>query len=528
MCAVLTLSIGSPALAGTATVTTGSGDTGAADAVDQWAAELRQTGLTVNYAAVGSRAGLSQFDSDLTDFAVTDVPFDFPTTRPHTYVPAVGDSVDLAFNLTAGGQRLTDLRLSEPVIAKIFTGVITMWNDPAVAADNPGVTLPAEPVRPVIRSDGNGTTLAFTSWLAARQPDLWNDYCARAGAGTSCGPTILYPYAGGNFTALAGSPNVTGHVAQAGSEGAIAYVDHHFPLAARLPVVKIRNVAGFFTAPTPTSIAIGLTRAGIAADGAPDLRPIQANPDPRAYPLAYYHYLIVPTATSARFTTNAGIGLSRLAEYLICEGQQRSGLLGYAPLPLNLTNRAIEQIRRIPGADTSGWSISTCANPTFRPDGTTILDTAPYPAGQDPTEIITTTVEPGTLTVSVEAGEVVLPSPILTPDGESLVTSGDIRTVTVTDTRAGAPGWNVSGQITDFTDGQSHSIPAARLTWTPTVLSQLPSQHVTAGPAAALGQAATLGSGDVGTARLGAHLLLNVPTETLPGTYSARLTFTAI
>ncbi|WP_221323507.1 substrate-binding domain-containing protein [Actinoplanes sp. L3-i22] len=520
------MSYESPAYAGTATQLTGGGDTVAATAVDQWAAELGMTGLRINYNGVGSRAGLTQFGSDLTDFAVTDVPFDTPPARPFAYVPMVGDAVDLAYTVTAGGRRLTDLRLSEPALAGIFTGTITRWNDPAIAADNPGVALPGEVIRPVIRSDANGTTLAFTSWLAARRPAAWADYCGRAGQTTPCGPTSLYPYAGGDFTALAGAQNSAGFARE--TEGAIAYVDHHTARAIGNRVARIGNAAGIPTAPAATSIAIGLTRAGVATDGTADLQPVYANPDPRAYPLAYYHSLVVPTATSARFPAAAGGALTRFGGFAICAGQEQVDQLGYAPLPINLTRAAIDRLGRVPGADPAALQLSTCANPTFRPDGTTILDTAPYPPSPDLTELITTTVEAGTLTVSVETGDVVLPAPVLTADGEALTTSGDIRTVTVTDTRAGNPGWNVSGQITDFTDGAAHTIPAERLAWTPAVVDHLPFQHVTAGPGAVLGRPATLGSGDNGTARLGAHIVLNAPTETLPGTYSALLTFTAI
>ncbi|WP_436527482.1 substrate-binding domain-containing protein [Actinoplanes sp. HUAS TT8] len=509
------MTTGTPAFAGTSTRITGAGDTGSANAVDWWSAQ-RPGGMVINYDGVGSTAGLNHFANGLVDFAVTDLPYDTPPASAFTYAPLVGDAVDFAYRLTADGRRVTDLRLSEPVLAGIFTGTITRWNDPAIAADNPGVTLPGTAVRPVVRADANGTTLAFTSWLATRRPAQWAEYCG------SCGATALYPVNGGNFVGLAGALNTAGFVEN--SEGSIAYVPHPYALSTRNTVAEIRNVAGFWTRPTATSITIGLTRAGRT----PDLTPAFANPDPRAYPVPFYHYLVVPTATTARFTADAGLGVTRFAGYAICAGQQQVDLLGYAPIPLNLTTDAMEQLRRVPGADTSVLQVTGCANPTFRADGTTILDTAPYPTAPDPTEIITTTVEPGTLTVSVETGDVVLPSPVLSPDGETLVTSGDIRTVTVADTRAGSPGWNVSGQITDFTDGASHSIPAGRLTWTPAVLDAGPAQHVTAGPPVTLDRAATLGSGDVGTARLGAHLVLNAPTSTLPGTYSAVLTFTAI
>src|SRR5215470_11374632 len=127
-----------------------------------------------------------------------------------------GGGTAFAYNLTVGGQRVTGLRLSDGTLTKIFTGVVTNWADPAIAADNPGLALPSRQIVPVVRSDAAGTTLQFTRWMSVRQPALWNDYCARAGlpAG-SCGPMSLYPIvAGTTFTAQARSQGVAGYVSE--------------------------------------------------------------------------------------------------------------------------------------------------------------------------------------------------------------------------------------------------------------------------------------------------------------------------
>ncbi|MFF0148022.1 putative surface cell wall-binding protein [Amycolatopsis sulphurea] len=169
-------------------------------------------------------------------------------------------------------------------------------------------------------------------------------------------------------------------------------------------------------------------------------------------------------------------------------------------------------------------------------------------AGVATSENITTTVTAGELLISVANQNVTLPSPTMLPDASMLQTAGDLNPVTVADTRAGNPGWNVSGQVTDFGDGQSHSINGANLGWTPAVVDKLAAQNITAGPAvnpaAALapGAAAPAGvgltgsrtmataapGGGNGTAHLGAGLALNVPTSTVAGTYTAVLTLTAI
>jgi hypothetical protein len=168
--------------------------------------------------------------------------------------------------------------------------------------------------------------------------------------------------------------------------------------------------------------------------------------------------------------------------------------------------------------------------------------------GVSTSEDITTTVQAGALTISVDNSHVTLPSPTLTTDGAKLSTAGSLNPVTVTDTRAGNLGWNVSGQVSDFSDGSSHSINGGNLGWTPKVVDKGTSQTVTAGPQvnpanaiapgavppAGLGLAssrilatAAAGAG-IGTAHVSADVALNVPTTTVAGTYTATLTLTAI
>jgi Bacterial Ig-like domain (group 3)/WxL domain surface cell wall-binding len=164
------------------------------------------------------------------------------------------------------------------------------------------------------------------------------------------------------------------------------------------------------------------------------------------------------------------------------------------------------------------------------------------------TETISTEVQAGALVISVANGQVTLPSPVLTADASRLETTGAINTVRVADTRAGNPGWTVSGQVTDFSNGSSGVINGANLGWTPNVVASMPVQSITAGaavsPAAAIQPGAAAGpglglassrtlataaaGGGTGTADLGAGLALFVPTSTVAGLYSAILTLTAI
>ncbi|MFF3558882.1 Ig-like domain repeat protein [Streptomyces sp. NPDC002574] len=164
-------------------------------------------------------------------------------------------------------------------------------------------------------------------------------------------------------------------------------------------------------------------------------------------------------------------------------------------------------------------------------------------SGVSASEDITTTVEAGALAISVDNPHVTLPSPVLNANGDLLTTAGKINPVTLTDTRAGNPGWSASGQVTDFSDGGTHAINGQNLGWTPNVIDHSPAQSVTAGTAvdpahgaeptdagtAGLKSSRSLAIGTgLGTAHFGADLALNAPTSTVAGTYTATLTLTAI
>src|SRR6185503_17227916 len=109
----------------------------------------------------------------------------------------VAGGTSLMYNLKIGTKRVDNLRLSGDVVAKIFTGVIKLWSDPAIKADNPKLNLPARKIIPVVRSDGSGTTAQFMLWMSKQYPGIWNAYCAKAGRATPCGLTSFYPVTSG-------------------------------------------------------------------------------------------------------------------------------------------------------------------------------------------------------------------------------------------------------------------------------------------------------------------------------------------
>ncbi|MEW1700233.1 phosphate ABC transporter substrate-binding protein PstS [Streptomyces sp. NPDC091278] len=399
--AVLALLVGPPAAqAAGYTKITGSGSTWSSNAVEQWRRNIgANIGLTVNFNANGSSQGREQFKNGTVDFAVSEIPYglkdgnatDVPPGRGYAYMPIVAGGTAFMYNLRISGRQVTNLRLSGPVLAKIFTGELTMWNAPEIKADNPGLVLPARRIVPVVRSDGSGTTAQFTTWLAKEQSGVWNDYCRRAGRQTPCGMTSYFPVVPGATTvAKSGSLGVSAHVRQPQGEGAITYVEYSYAMNAHFPVAKILNSSGYYVEPTASSVAVALLRARIDDDkNSTDyltqiLDGVYRTTDRRGYPLSSYSYMVVPTSETAPHTREKGRSLGTFARYFLCEGQQQAEELGYSPLPRNLVQAGFEQIRRIPGAPTGAVDLSDCRNPTFSADGTnTLAKNAPMPKDCD-------------------------------------------------------------------------------------------------------------------------------------------------
>ncbi len=380
-----------PASAASYVPVSGAGSTWSANAMDQWRRNVNQYGMRIDFQASGSSDGRNQFRNGTVDFAVSEIPYglkdgnavDPVPTRPFAYMPIVAGGTSFMYNLRIGPNRVTQLRLSGENIAKIFTGVITKWDDPAIKTDNPGLTLPPIKVVPVVRSDGSGTTAQFTAWLAAEYPSIWNAYCQKVGRSTPCGFTSNFP-SGPGFVAQSGSLGVSGYVKQDQSVGTITYVEYSYAKAAGFPAAKVLNKAGFYVLPTAEAVAVGLLGARINPDLSQNLSGVYGNADKRAYPLSSYSYMILPTSNDNGFSNEKGNTLADFANYFLCQGQQQADALGYSPLPINLVKAGFDQIRRIPGAVVENINIAKCNNPTFSADGSnTLAKTAPQPPACD-------------------------------------------------------------------------------------------------------------------------------------------------
>ncbi|MYS22547.1 phosphate ABC transporter substrate-binding protein, PhoT family, partial [Streptomyces sp. DvalAA-14] len=373
----------------------GAGSTWAENAVDEWRRDVTQYGMRISYSGTGSSDGRRQFLNGTVDFAVSDIPFqthptdgsapENPASGSYAYMPIVAGGTVFMYHLTVGGKAVTNLRLSGDVVTKIFTGVVKFWDDPVIKADNPGLQLPHRSIVPVVRSDGSGSTAQFTMWMADQHKALWNAYCGKVGRAGACGATSNYPTLSG-MIAQSGDLGVAGYVAQGYGEGAIGYVNYSYALNAHFPVAKILNHAGYYTEPTPQNVAVSLLKAKINTNkDSPDyltqqLGAVYTDTDRRNYPLSSYSYMILPLKVQGTFTATKGKTLGAFSYYFMCQGQQQAPSLGYSPLPINLVQAGLDQIRRIPGVQTQSIDIKHCNNPTFSPDGhNRLAQTAPYP-----------------------------------------------------------------------------------------------------------------------------------------------------
>ncbi|MDQ1733069.1 MAG: phosphate transport system substrate-binding protein [Pseudonocardiales bacterium] len=355
-----------------------TGSSWAANAVNQWVADVKSAGLRVSFTSTGSAQGRKDFAASINDFAISDIGYQGsdPKTgeadssgRPYAYLPIVGGGTSFPYKILRGGKPITNLRLSGLTLAKIFTGAITNWNDPAITRDNNGSKIPSKPIIPVVHSEGAGSTAQFTRYLATMFPDLWTAF------NNNPKFTEYYPRKG-SMIAQSGSDGVMNYINSASGDGTIGYDEYSYPLGLGFPVAKIENAAGYYVLPDQFNDAVALTQAKINMDKSSpdyllqDLDKVYTYNDPRAYPLSSYSYAVIPTSASdPRMTTPKRQTMADFLFYSVCGGQAEMGPIGYSSLPLNLVTASFDQVKKLKAAD-AGVDLSTqnpsnCNNPTF-------------------------------------------------------------------------------------------------------------------------------------------------------------------
>jgi len=282
-----------------------------------------------NYQSIGSGGGQKQITARTVDFGASDGPMSDENLAKAPgkilHIPTVAGADVITYNLPGNPK----LKLDGDAIAGIFLGNITKWNDPKIAALNPGVELPDVGIIPVHRSDGSGTTFIFTDYLSSISP-VWAD---SVGKGTS----VKWPASVG--IGAKGNEGVAGQVKQL--SGAVGYVELIYAKQNQMPYADVKNAAGNFITPSLDSVTAALATAKIPDD----FRFSMVNaPGDQSYPIAGTTWLLV---YQQQKDAAKGKKLVEFLNWALTKGEGMASSLDYASLPESLQQRVLERIKTI-------------------------------------------------------------------------------------------------------------------------------------------------------------------------------------
>lgn len=287
-------------------------------------------GDVVAYGGIGSGGGVRNLRDKIVDFAGSDAFLsekEMEQMPQVIHIPTCMGAVVLAYNL----EGVNDLTLSGEVVAEIFAGKITKWNDPKIAALNTGISLPDETIIPTYRSDGSGTTFVFTDYLSKVSP-MW---AAQYGAGKS----VSFPVG----QAAKGNPGVAGVIAQ--TRNSIGYVGSEYAFAQNIPYAKMTNLRGEVVEPSAQSIS-----AAASGDIPADTRTSITNSNAAgAYPIATFTWMIIYKEQnySNRSLEQATATLDMLQYILSDEAQKITSEVHYAPLPTKAKELSLANLKTV-------------------------------------------------------------------------------------------------------------------------------------------------------------------------------------
>jgi phosphate transport system substrate-binding protein len=297
----------------------------------KWFSEFQKSNpsIEINYQSIGSGGGIRQLLDHTIDFGASDAPMtneqQAKSPTPIFHIPTVLGAVVVTYNVPEVTQAI---QLSGDVLAGIYLGKITSWNDAQIAQLNPGVTLPGTPILPAYRSDGSGTTAVFSDYLSKVSPE-WKQ---KVGQGAS----LQWP------TGLGGKGNegVTGIIKQ--TPGSIGYVELAYATSNKLPSALLKNKAGAVVSPSPQSVTAA---ANHSLKSIPkDFRVSITNADGKdSYPISSFTYILVDqTMPGAK-----GEAFIKFLNWAVTEGQKFAEPLTYASLPKSLVAQVKAKISEI-------------------------------------------------------------------------------------------------------------------------------------------------------------------------------------
>jgi phosphate transport system substrate-binding protein len=297
----------------------------------KWFSEYSQVhpNVKINYQSIGSGGGIRQVTEGTVDFGAADVTMtdeQIASAKVKVQpIPTVLGAVVPVYNLPGVTK---ELNFSGDVIGDIYLGKITSWNDARIAKDNPGVNLPNQPILPVYRSEGSGTTFIFTDFLSKTNPD-WN---SKVGKSTS----VKWPTGIGQK----GNEGVAGMVRQ--SPYSFGYVELIYALQNKMSFGSVKNASGKFIKASTD----GVTAAAASAKAMPaDYRISITNaPGATAYPISSFTWLLIPTHGTDAGKTKA---LTDFLTWMLDHGENEASSLSYAPLPKQVQDMVRKTITQI-------------------------------------------------------------------------------------------------------------------------------------------------------------------------------------
>lgn len=289
-----------------------------------------KTGVKVNYQAIGSGGGIKQLIGKTVAFGGTDAPMTEGELKEAggevVHIPMALGAVVITYNLPGNPA----LKMTPDVLADIFLGVITKWNDPRLKGLNPHVSLPDLPITVVHRSDGSGTTFVFSEYLG-KVSSFWK---SKVGVAKS----LNWPVGLGGK----GNPGVAGYVKQ--MPGAIGYVELTYALQNDMPVAVVKNKSGNFIKPTAESTS---QAANIAVPQHTRVS-LTDTVAPKGYPIASFTWIILyREMKEGNLTKGQAAELVKLLGWMVKEGQQYAQPLHYSPLPKKAADAAVNVIKSL-------------------------------------------------------------------------------------------------------------------------------------------------------------------------------------
>ncbi|MBZ5537922.1 MAG: phosphate ABC transporter substrate-binding protein PstS [Acidobacteriia bacterium] len=286
--------------------------------------------IQINYQSIGSGGGIRQLLERTVDFGASDGPMTDEQLRqaktPILHFPTVLGADVPTYNIPGVN---AELNFTPDALVGIFLGRITKWNDPAITRENPSVTLPAQDIVVVHRSDGSGTTYIWTDYLSK----VSTEWQTKVGKGTS----VQWPVGLGGK----GNEGVTGVVKQ--TPGAMGYVELIYAIQNKLPYGRVKNAAGVFVKADLNSVTEAAQ--GAAANMPDDFRVSITNaPGKGSYPISSFTWLLIPQQITA---ADKGKVLVDFLKWMVGDGQKFATALAYAPLPKAVVAKEEKAIARI-------------------------------------------------------------------------------------------------------------------------------------------------------------------------------------